>query len=119
MALGVASQQLDLLDPVSRFCDEALPANSIFAFLHEHREALFPDGLFTDLFAAVGRRSVPPSVVATVMVLQRLEGLSDREAVDRFTFDARWRYAAEQPMHATAAGRRAGRRGTHTTLSSR
>lgn len=94
MALGVASQQLDLLDPVSRFCGEALPANSIFAFLHQHREALFPDGLFTDLFAAVGRRSVPPSVVATVMVLQRLEGLSDREAVDRFTFDARWRYAA-------------------------
>ena len=28
------------------------------------------------------------------MVLQRLEGLSDREAVDRFAFDARWRYAA-------------------------
>ncbi|WP_406045307.1 transposase [Micromonospora sp. NBC_00898] len=44
--------------------------------------------------AVVGRRSVPPSVVATVMVLQRLEGLSDREAVDRFMFDARWRYAA-------------------------
>jgi Transposase domain (DUF772) len=48
---------------------------------------LFPDGLF----AADGRRSVPPSVVATVMVLQRLEGLSDREAVERFTFDVRWR----------------------------
>ena len=28
------------------------------------------------------------------MVLQRLEGLSDREAVERFTFDARWRSAA-------------------------
>jgi hypothetical protein len=28
------------------------------------------------------------------MVLQRLEGLSDREAVERFTFDVRWRYAA-------------------------
>jgi hypothetical protein len=94
VALGVASQQLDLLDPVTRFCEEALPANSIFAFLHEHRDVLFPDGMFTDLFAAIGRRSVPPSVVATVMVLQRLEGLSDREAADRFTFDARWRYAA-------------------------
>jgi len=34
------------------------------------------------------------SVVAVVMVLQRLEGLSDREAVDRFAFDARWRCAA-------------------------
>ena len=28
------------------------------------------------------------------MVLQRLEGLSDREAVERYSFDARWRYAA-------------------------
>jgi hypothetical protein len=26
------------------------------------------------------------------MVLQRLEGLSDREAVERYSFDARWRY---------------------------
>jgi hypothetical protein len=85
---------LDLPDPVTQFCGEALPANSIFAFLHAHREVLFPDNMFADLFATVGRRSVPPSVVATVMVLQRLEGLSDREAVDRFTFDARWRYAA-------------------------
>jgi hypothetical protein len=94
MTLGKASQQLDLLDPVSRFCAETLPANSIYAFLHEHRDRLFPDGLFTDLFAQVGRKSVPPSVVAAVMVLQRLEGLSDREAVDRFAFDIRWRYAA-------------------------
>ena len=27
-------------------------------------------------------------------VLQRIEGCSDREAVDRFAFDARWKYAA-------------------------
>ena len=94
MSLGEAPKQLDLLDPVTRFCDEALPPNSIFVFLHGQRDVLFPDDVFTDLFAAVGRRSVPPSVVATVMVLQRLDGLSDREAVDRFTFDARWRYAA-------------------------
>jgi Transposase DDE domain/Transposase domain (DUF772) len=94
MALGRASQQLDLLDPVSRFCEETLPDSSIYVFLHRQRDVLFPDEMFADLFAAIGRRSVPPSVVAAVMVLQRLEGLSDREATDRFTFDARWRYAA-------------------------
>jgi hypothetical protein len=33
-------------------------------------------------------------IVAVVMVLQRIEGLSDREAADRFSFDARWKYAA-------------------------
>ncbi|MDN5933507.1 MAG: transposase [Pseudonocardia sp.] len=32
--------------------------------------------------------------MAVVMVLQRIEGCSDREAVDRFAFDARWKYAA-------------------------
>ena len=94
MALGRASQQLDLLDPVTRFCEQTLPGNSIFTFLHERRERLFPDEFFADLFAVTGRRSVPPSVVATVMVWQRLDGLSDREAAERFTFDARWRYAA-------------------------
>ncbi|MEU9885113.1 transposase [Sphaerisporangium sp. NPDC051011] len=50
--------------------------------------------MFADLFAEDGRRSVPPMIVAVVMVLQRLEGLSDTEAVDRFAFDVRWKYAA-------------------------
>ena len=72
----------------------SLPGNSIYGFLARERDRLFPDELFDDLFEASGRRSVPPSVVATVMVLQRLGGLSDREAVDRYAFDVRWRYAA-------------------------
>jgi hypothetical protein len=50
--------------------------------------------MFADLFTDIGRRSVPPMIVAVVMVLQRIEGVSDREAVDRFAFDARWKYAA-------------------------
>ena len=50
--------------------------------------------MFADLFCDIGRRSVPPMIVAVVMVLQRLEGCSDREAVERFCFDARWKYAA-------------------------
>lgn len=94
MTLGVASRQGDLLDDVTRFCDEKLDQRSIYAFLHRERDRLFPDEAFSDLFEARGRRSVPPSVVAVVMVLQRVEGLSDREAVDRYCFDTRWRYAA-------------------------
>src|SRR5258708_39184881 len=42
----------------------------------------------------MGRRSVPPRIVATAMVLQRIEGASDREAADRLAFDLRWKYAA-------------------------
>ena len=94
MTLGLADRQGDLLDDVRRFCDEALSEGSVYAVLHRERDRLFPDELFADLFSERGRRSVPPSVVATVMVLQRLEGLSDREAVERYSFDVRWRYAA-------------------------
>ena len=94
MALGHACHQLDPDDPVVTFCRDALAERSIYAFLHRERDHLFPDAMFSDLFVRGGRPSVPPSVVATVMVLQRLEGLSDREAVDRFRFDVRWRYAA-------------------------
>jgi len=94
MTLGKADKQGDLLDDVARFCDEALPQTSIYSFLRRERDQLFPDEAFSDLFTGHGRRSVPPSVIAVVMVLQRLEGRSDREAVDSYCFDNRWRYAA-------------------------
>ncbi len=68
--------------------------DSVYGFLHRECFALFPDEMFADLFDGAGRRSVSPVIVAVVMVLQRLEGCSDREAADRFAFDARWRYAA-------------------------
>jgi hypothetical protein len=65
-----------------------LPERSIYSFLAKERDRLFPDEGFADLFdEKKGRRSVPPSMVATVMVLQRLEGLSDREAVERYCFE--------------------------------
>ena len=50
--------------------------------------------MFADLFTGTGRCSVPPVIVAVGMGLQRVEGCSDREAADRFAFDARWKYAA-------------------------
>ncbi len=94
MTLGRAERQQSLWDDLNRYCEATLQRDSVYALLHRERERLFPDEFFADLFAQRGRRSVPPSVVATVMVLQRLEGCSDREAVERYSFDARWRYAA-------------------------
>jgi hypothetical protein len=61
--------------------------------LPRERDRLFPDELFADLYTTTGRRWVKPSILACVRVLQRLEGLSNREAADRFTYDARWRHA--------------------------
>ena len=94
MTLGTAPRQGDLLRTTAIYCSGRVAEDSIYGVLHRECFTLFPDEMFGDLFTDVGRRSVPPMIVAVVMVLQRLEGLSDREAVDRFSFDARWKYAA-------------------------
>jgi len=94
MTLGTTPRQGDLFRSTVPFCAGRVPEDSIYSVLHREGFGLFPDSLFADLFTDVGRRCVPPMIVATVMVLQRVEGLSDREAVDRFAFDARWKYAA-------------------------
>src|SRR3954452_12750226 len=63
-------------------------------FLAGHRRELFPDELFADLFPSRrGRPSIPADVVASVIVLQTLHGLSDSEAVEAVTFDLRWKAA--------------------------
>ena len=94
MTLGLAPRQGDLFRSTVNFCQGRVGEDSIYAVLHRECFSLFPDEMFADLFTDVGRRSVPPMIVAVVMVLQRIEGCSDREAVDRFAFDARWKYAA-------------------------
>lgn len=64
-------------------------------FLAEHRRRVFPDEMFADLFGSGrGRPSVPAEVIATVMVLQALEGRSDREAIEALRTDLRWKVAA-------------------------
>jgi transposase len=94
MTLGLAERQGGLFNVAVRRCEAELPERSIYRLLHAERDRLFPDQLFADLYVHHGRRSVPPSILAVVMVLQRLEGCSDREACDRFAYDLRWRYAA-------------------------
>jgi hypothetical protein len=94
MTLGLAPRQVDLFRSTTGFCESRVAEESIYGLLHRECDRLFPDEMFADLFTDVGRRSVPPMIVAVVMVLQRIEGCSDREAVDRFAFDARWKYAA-------------------------
>jgi DDE family transposase/transposase-like protein DUF772 len=94
MSLGLTPVQSGLFATTRDFCEGRVAADSIYGLLHRECDVLFADEMFADLFADSGRNCVPPMIVAVVMALQRVEGCSDREAVDRFTFDARWKYAA-------------------------
>jgi hypothetical protein len=83
----------DQLDAAT-WCRHLIPERSVYAFLADHRQQLFPPGLFADLVVQ-GRShpSVPTQVVATVMVLQALQGLSDREAISALRRDIAWKVA--------------------------
>ena len=76
-----------------------VPVGSVYAFLAEHRGEVFPDGMFTDLFASGrGRPSVPAAVIASVLVLQTLQDLSDSEAMQALRCDLRWKVACGLPI---------------------
>jgi len=103
MALGRAQVQLSFQDP-REILGDRLRAGSLYRLLADHGQVMFPDGYFADLYtdSARGRPTVPARVMATVMLLQSFEGLSDREACDRLEVDLRWQAAAGLDVGAAA-----------------
>jgi hypothetical protein len=76
------------------WCRHLVPDGSVYACLADHRRELFPPELFAELTRrGGGHPSVPAEVIATVMVLQVLEGLSDREAISALRRDIAWKVA--------------------------
>jgi hypothetical protein len=99
---GRSDDQREFLDAES-VAGHLLKGGSVFAFLAAHRRELFPEEMFADLFpSGRGRPSVPAEVMASVITLQALHGLSDNETVDAVTFDLRWKAACGLAVSAPA-----------------
>lgn len=98
---GKSDPNRQLLDAAA-LCRQLVPEGSVEAFLADHRHEMFPDGLFADLFpSGRGRPSIPGEVIASVMVLQALEGLSDREAERALRDRISWKVATGLPIDST------------------
>src|SRR3984957_10170465 len=95
MALGRSKVQQRFENP-KEILGERLKEGSIYRLLADHGDQLFGDDYFADLYAESvrGRPTIAARVMATVMLLQSFEGLSDAEATDRLSFDLRWQAAA-------------------------
>jgi hypothetical protein len=58
--------------------------DTFYGFLAQHRGELFGDADFASLYSvSSGRPSVPPSLLATALVLQTHDRVSDEEAKER------------------------------------
>jgi len=91
--LGERSSQRGLFEADHLYL-EHVGRHSFYGFLASMRGKLFRDEEFADLYCADnGRDSVPPSLLATALLLQTHDKVSDEEAKQRADFDIRWKVA--------------------------
>src|SRR5437868_15402552 len=73
---------------------EFVGRDTFYGWLASQRGELFRDEEFAALYVLTnGRPSVPPSLLATALVLQTYDGVSDEEAKQRADYDLRWKVA--------------------------
>ncbi len=91
--LGLRSDQRGLFEADHLYLDH-VGRDTFYGFLASQRGRLFRDEEFGELYCPDnGRDSVPPSLLAAVLLLQTHDRVSDEEAKARADFDIRWKVA--------------------------
>ena len=73
-----------------------LPEGSFYALLAEHGDRIVRDEDFVECYSSgMGRPSVPPSLLARVLLLQHRTGVSDEQAMECVRWDLRWKVALD------------------------
>ena len=91
--LGERSDQRGLWEADRLYLDH-MGRESFYGMLAALRGRLFRDAEFAEFYCADnGRDSVPPSLLATALLLQSHDKVSDAEAKARADFDLRWKVA--------------------------
>ena len=91
--LGERSEQRGLWEADRLYLDH-VGRESFYGLLASLRGRLFRDSDFAEFYCADnGRDSVPPSLLATALLLQSHDKVSDAEVKARADFDLRWKVA--------------------------
>jgi hypothetical protein len=91
--LGQRSAQWGMFEADTMFAD-FVGRQNFYGFLASQRGELFRDEDFAELYCLNnGRPSVAPSLLATALVLQAYDGVSDDETKQRADYDLRWKVA--------------------------
>ena len=91
--LGLRSDQRGLFEADHLYLDY-VGQESFYGFLALQRGQFFRDEEFAELYCDDnGRDSIPPSLLATAVLLQTHDRVSDEEAKERADYDLRWKVA--------------------------
>ncbi len=69
------------------------PKGNIYIWLRDTLGAIYPDGLFADLYPERGQPAYAPWRLALVTIFQFMENLTDRQAADAVRSRLDWKYA--------------------------
>src|SRR3954447_9505429 len=95
--LATRSAQVGMFD--AAVLARPLPEGSFYALLAEHGDRIVRDEDFADCYSSrMGRPSIPPSLLAMVLLLQHRTGLSDEQAMEAVRWDLRWKIALGLPV---------------------
>lgn len=95
--IGKRTSQQALFD-VGNVFDLSLSTSSFYGQLARVSDRLFKDEDFAALYSdKVGRPSVPPSLLALLVLLQGYANVSSEEAIERSAYDLRWAAVLRRP----------------------
>lgn len=90
--LSTTDQQVGMFDAAGLV--GPLPEGSFFALLAEHGERIVRDQDFAECYSQrMGRPSIPPALLAKILLLEYRCGLSDEAAMEALEWDLRWKAA--------------------------
>ena len=96
--MGKKSSQKTIQD-ADYICSQVVPKDSFYHNLFLLGPALFRDEDFSEMYCDNnGRKSLPPSLMAKVLLLQEYENVSDRKAAENVKYNIAWKHALEVPL---------------------
>ncbi len=95
--LAIQSAQVGMFD--AAVLSRPLPEGSFYALLAQHGDRIVRDEDFAECYSPrMGRPSIPPSLLAKVLLLQHRTGVSDEQAMECVAWDLRWKVALGLPV---------------------
>lgn len=88
-----SSKAAGVAEETKKIAKAAFPKGNVYLWMRDELRELYEDGLFVDLYPDTGQPALAPGRLALVVILQFMEGLSDRQAAEAVRARIDWKYA--------------------------
>ena len=88
-----SSQSAGIPAETKKIAAAAFPKGNVYLWMRDELGELYQDDLFADLYPETGQPALAPGRLALVVIMQFMEGLSDRQAAEAVRARIDWKYA--------------------------